>query len=151
MRMMIRDRCAHVLGCLGPQIEFRVDIFEVRIVFPTPRKCFPIYTKRGADLAVAGSCSGAAMFITSSECDCLCTVLPHPPNHPPVRVRPRSCSIDECLSADRRKSVWVVCSGGHRAGKWRELWPFRAECQTSSGAARENPSSFLARFSRCSQ
>ena len=135
-------------GILGPQIEFRVDHFGVsESSFQPQESVSPIYTERGADLAVAGSCSGAAMFITSSECDCLCTVLPHPPNHHSVRVRPRSCSIDECLSADRRKSVWVVCSGGHRAGKWRELWPFRAECQTSSGAARENPSSFLARFS----
>ena len=116
--------------------------------FSNPKKVYPLFTQNGVP-AVAGSCSGAAMFITSSECDCLCTVLPHPPNHHPCLtvVRPRSCSIDECLRADRRKSVWVVCSGGDRAGKWRELWPFHAECQTSSGAARENPSSFLARLS----
>ena len=56
-------------------------------------------------------------------------------NNPHMRLR--SCaSIGDCLGAGR-KSVWVVCSGGNRAGKWREVWPFYAEYdQTSAGVPR---------------
>ena len=35
-----------------------------------------------------------------------------------------SSVIDDCLDVARRQSVWLKCTGGKRAGQWREVWPF---------------------------
>ena len=38
-------------------------------------------------------------------------------------------SIDDCLDVERRRSVWIKCTGGTRAGQWREVWPYAKECK----------------------
>ena len=40
-----------------------------------------------------------------------------------------SSSIDDFLDVEHRRSIWIKCTGGVRAGQWREVWPYSKVCK----------------------
>ena len=38
-------------------------------------------------------------------------------------------SIDDFLDVEHRRSIWIKCTGGRRAGQWREVWPYSKMCK----------------------